>query len=421
LERGTDNADEAAVRLMPLWSVDLVRKKWRYLIHGESAPTPARRKGLCKIPADVITKARDDTAAQVNRILLTFVTTTLFCLLALLTPDSALLTTGGEKLNVPFAGSVSFFGFVLLAPTVLIILRVYLQIYAEHEHRLNRVVAWIPTARAPIVTPDKNPLLRTFRGLAFYALLPIAMLAFWWKAAVFPGWGMYLFVAAAAVIAVHLSMLVGRLSWRSRAVFSLGAAIAAFILNAYPLLPSRRPFDLFRANLSDQWLVFSDLRGANLGHANLARVVLFDANLTGAHLYSADLTGATLPAAKLIGADLSAAKLIGTDLMGADLTSANLEISKLSRASLIQANLTGANLTDADLTDADLTGADLTGTDFTSADLTGAWVDSANLAGANLTRANLSGARKLTQQQLDTACGDADAKLPTGMKLKSCH
>ena len=66
-----------------------------------------KRQGLCKLPADAIVKARDDTAAQVNLILLTFVGTVIFCVLSLLTPDSALLI-GGEKLNVPLAGPVSF-------------------------------------------------------------------------------------------------------------------------------------------------------------------------------------------------------------------------------------------------------------------------------------------------------------------------
>ena len=48
----------------------------------------------------------------------------------LLSPDSALLG-GSEKINMPFAGPVSFLGFMLLGPAVLIVLRVYLQILSE--------------------------------------------------------------------------------------------------------------------------------------------------------------------------------------------------------------------------------------------------------------------------------------------------
>src|SRR5437879_2945738 len=64
-------------------------------------------------------------STQVTRIGLTFLGTTAFCLLSLLSPDSALLG-GNERINVPLAGPVSFFGFMLLGPTVLIVLRAYL-------------------------------------------------------------------------------------------------------------------------------------------------------------------------------------------------------------------------------------------------------------------------------------------------------
>jgi hypothetical protein len=62
---------------------------------------------LRKLPPELIAQAQDQTATTINRIMLTFVTVAVFCLLSLRTPDVALLT-GGEKLNVPFAGPVSF-------------------------------------------------------------------------------------------------------------------------------------------------------------------------------------------------------------------------------------------------------------------------------------------------------------------------
>src|SRR5882724_8174322 len=49
------------------------------------------RRGLRKLSPDLITKARDETATQVTRIGLTFLGTAAFCLLSLLSPDSALL------------------------------------------------------------------------------------------------------------------------------------------------------------------------------------------------------------------------------------------------------------------------------------------------------------------------------------------
>jgi hypothetical protein len=58
-------------------------------------PTPAagrrRARGLRKLSPDFISKATDETAAQVTRIALTFLGTTAFCLLSPLSQDSALL------------------------------------------------------------------------------------------------------------------------------------------------------------------------------------------------------------------------------------------------------------------------------------------------------------------------------------------
>jgi hypothetical protein len=54
-----------------------------------------RRQGLRKLSPDLISKARDETATQVTRIGLTFLGTAAFCLLSLLSPDSALLGVAG--------------------------------------------------------------------------------------------------------------------------------------------------------------------------------------------------------------------------------------------------------------------------------------------------------------------------------------
>src|SRR5258706_14459917 len=113
----------------------------------------------------------------------------------------------------------------------------------------------------PTLAPDKNPLLRTFNGLVLYLLLPLSMLSFSLKAAVFPYWGTGLLGVAVAVIAMHLMLLLHRVSWRLRAVLSLCAAIlvAGVMMNFAPL---RRPFYLFQANLSDQGFYRLDLKGA---------------------------------------------------------------------------------------------------------------------------------------------------------------
>src|SRR5262249_9590012 len=57
-----------------------------------------RRQGLRKLSPDLISEARDETGTQVTRIGLTFLGTAAFCLLSLLSPDSALLG-GNEKIS----------------------------------------------------------------------------------------------------------------------------------------------------------------------------------------------------------------------------------------------------------------------------------------------------------------------------------
>jgi Pentapeptide repeats (8 copies) len=332
-----------------------------------------RRRSLRILSPDFIGKATDETATQVTRIGLTFLGTSAFCLLSLLSPDSALLG-GSERISVPFAGPVSFFGFMLLGPAVLIVLRIYLQIYVEHSERLERLARSMSIARAPMLVPLQNPLIRYFSGLIFYLLLPLTMLLFAWKAAVFPAWGSGLLGVAEAVVASHLMLPLKKFSWPSKALLSTGAAIVVAAMIVAPQIQShlqhaplkgaglvRRPFALNRVNLSGHWLVEEDL----------SRAYLSGADLSGANLSGADLSGARLsrayvsPAANLSGADLRAYVSRGADLS-------------------YDANLSGA----------DLSGADLSG-------------------------ANLSAVRDLTQEQLDQACGNADTKPPGGLTLKT--
>jgi uncharacterized protein YjbI with pentapeptide repeats len=360
-----------------------------------------RRQGLRKLSPDLISKARDETATQVTRVGLTFLGTAAFCLLSLLSPDSALLG-GSEKINVPFAGPVSFFGFMLLGPAVLIVLRVYLQIYVEHSDRLDRLARSVSVVRAPTLVPLQNSPIRLFSGLIFYMLLPVAMMLFAWKAAVFPIWGSCLFGVAVAVIASHVMLPFSRFSWRSKGLLSVSAAIIAggAMLGFGPL---HRPFNLYHTNLSGQWLLGEDLRKANLRHANLSH-----ANLSGANLSAADLGDANLS-----DANLFRAKLNSTDLGGADLPRARVWGADLSGAKLRFANLTDADLSDSDLSGADLSVANLSGANLRLVNLSGA-----NLSGAKLSRADLSVLKGLTQRQLDEACGNA--KLAEGLTVKPC-
>lgn len=373
-----------------------------------------RRQGLRKLSPDLISKARDETATQVTRVGLTFVGTAAFCLLSLLSPDSALLG-GREKINVPFAGPVSFFGFLMLGPTVLIVLRVYLQIYVEHSNRLDRLARSVSVVRAPTLVPLQNSLIWLFGGLIFYVLLPVTMMLFGWKAAVFPAWGSGLFSIAAAVIASHSMLPFSRLSWRSKGLLSVSIAIIAGGV-IFGFGPLQRPFDLYRANLSGHWLLKEDLHKANLRSANLSGANLGGANLSGAHLSGTDLTSANLMGVDLNDADLRNANLahanLGTHESG--VSYASLSHADLRNAKLAHADLTSANLAHADLSGADLSGADLTDASLWAARLTGTNLSGANLSSAHLIDVDLRDVKNLTQTQLDEACASPNIELPKG-------
>jgi uncharacterized protein YjbI with pentapeptide repeats len=399
-------------------------------------------QGLRKLSPDLISKARDETNTQVTRIGLTFVGTAAFCLLSLRTPDSALLGDS-EKINMPFAGPVSFFGFMLLGPTVLIVLRVYLQIYVEHGDRLDRLARSMSIVRAPTLIPLQNPLVRLFSGSIFYALLPVVMMCFAWKAAVFPAWGSGLFVAAVAVTASHVTLPSTGFSWREKRLLTF--AVALIIVTMVVSSPLHRQFDLYHENLSGHWLsgerlAKANLSRANLSHANLTGAVLSGADLSGADLSGADLHGAYLIRANLSEANLSGAKLVrvtlrsaslsnanlsGVDLFaaimsGADLLGANLGGAKLRAANLRDANLSYANLSSADLSGAILVRASLQGANLSEADLTDAFLNGADLLLTDLSGADLRFVQGLAKtENLFAACGEK-TKLPEDFTVAPC-
>ncbi len=113
----------------------------------------------------------------------------------------------------------------------------------------------------------------------------------------------------------------------------------------------------------------------------------------------------------LTGAHLAGAWLDGATLTGAILSRANLADARLGRANLTDTHLHGATLTDARLGRANLADARLDGANLAGADPRGA-----TLTGAELGWANLATTKNLTQQQLDSAHGDENTRLPAGLQ-----
>ena len=127
------------------------------------------------------------------------------------------------------------------------------------------------------------------------------------------------------------------------------------------------------------------------------------------------------PGCNLFQAPFAYMDLRDANFAGARMTQAEMTVTVFSRANFSNANLAHANMFGTVLTNANLSNADLTNTN-----LTGSWLQGANLSGANMSGTVLSGARmtsaqRLTQSQLNRACGDQTTELPPGLTLPRCQ
>jgi uncharacterized protein YjbI with pentapeptide repeats len=392
-----------------------------------------------------------------------------FCLLTALGSPDKLLLAPDSTIKVPFADApMSFFGFIVVAPFLLIVLLIYLHIFYgywmtcewERQHINQRLIPPIEGMPTLFVLPTVAP--RVLTEFIFYWLVPLVLGVITWKAWAFPAMGRPLTYVSGVVTVGFVCLRLRRSShqspWRTRLYYlPLILVISLMVLVTFNAHLFQRPLYLFRAALPDAWLAGMDMHHASLGFANLQRAYLRTTNLQGANLHGANLTGADLQGANLTGAvlqevdlrganlwgasftgaDLRGAKLQGIDvpaaflldanLHGADLTGAKLHGANLPGATLQLANLRGADLRGAYLRGASLWWANLQGTNLQEATLQGADLQEANLQGANLQgadlqEANLEGAnlqgvdfteaKNLTQDQLDTACGDKSTKVP---------
>ena len=174
----------------------------------------------------------------------------------------------------------------------------------------------------------------------------------------------------------------------------------------------------------------------DLSQKSMTRLRLRDADFSNSNFYRSNLSGGRFDGTNLSGAVFSKAYLIKAEGERVDLTNAVLRDATLTHASLRRSRFASADLRRADLTSGRFEGSDFVRADmssviargavFADADLTGARLPMANLSEADLSGATLSGAdlrdaQGLTQEQLDTACGDGETRLPDGLYIGYCE
>ena len=118
--------------------------------------------------------------------------------------------------------------------------------------------------------------------------------------------------------------------------------------------------------------------------------------------------------------DLSYQELTGRDLSGARIRQADLSLSTVDHTKFAGADMSIVNAFGIKAEDADFSNVN-----FADAVLVGGWFGRSRFPGAKFDNANISGsdfstAIGLSQSQLNTACGDAETKLPKGLTVVAC-
>ena len=310
----------------------------------------------------------------------------LYCLLKVFGESDKSLIVANTTVQTPLVGtSISFQGFLIVAPLLLAILTVYLHIVYGHWLQLERMrvdenkkildknnrltgtdepEATIVSIPALFCFPERLP--RLFTNLVFYWFVPLtlwimAYKAFALKEFIFP------FSFFASVITLLLLFLQINRCPDSKSEFKskskrwfwnlprwvLFGLLAAFTVNLPSLSESfRRPLNLQRVDFHGEWLQGLDMAGANMNNANLQ-----DANLGGANLQSANLQDANLQKALLSEAFLQKAHLERANLQQADIRNANFQGATLKFANFQKTTLDGVKFEGSDLSAANFQGA----------------------------------------------------------------
>lgn len=372
-----------------------------------------------EVSREELSRQYEDIAKTIRNLMGILTSLCLFCIMTLGAPDVNLVTTDA-KIKIPLANTdVSYAGFLLFGPLILIGLTFYLHLHIEQFYQIK---TRLKTDTGSLVMNVENLGARIFSGFVFYGMTPAVLVFFTVKAlprTEVTVLGMMTTIVTTALIWLKIkrdSRQTTKSCWRwiVRSIFSILAVIflLQFLVFAFSsvkqaqssdssfqrklarlraLLYPARTLDLYMADLPHKNLSSMNFLQADLRRATLTKSVLEHANLSNADLSKADLTEtdlswANLRGTNLIGANLTDARLFRTDLRGAVIDE-NTQLSdkwllvwelvsqpKKSRM-LIFADLSGADLRDVDFSEEDLGGADLRGADLRGAKFEGTKLD----------------------------------------------
>src|SRR5262245_8660774 len=294
-------------------------------------------------------RQHDEISKNVARVASLLGASCLFCVLTLGAPDATLISADA-KIRIPFVNNdVSYLGFLLFGPLVLIGQALYLHVFIE---QLIRLGASKNQYSLPFVFNLGRPAARAVSMLMFYWMLPSVLAVFAWKALPRPDAPLFIVVAALTTVAMLL-LQIRRFGLERSNPRTIGA----------------------RMLLGGLWLFLILLLVASIALVRLTLPVV-------AWMWSGELTNPPRQASPWV--PTRTLQLYGAPLDKKNLSGLYGPSADMRKADLREADLEGAILTHADLRKADLTNASLAGTDLSDADLRGAIMTDANLFGANL-------------------------------------
>ena len=179
------------------------------------------------------------------------------------------------------------------------------------------------------------------------------------------------------------------------------------------------------ANFSGSNFSHSNISGAKFGNSNLVsasfhKSYLMQVDGEGVNFNYAVLSGATISNAKLINSDFTGADLRKTDLNNSDFSGSNFTRAKLNSADAMGTVFIGSLFTDAVLKRSDFSKADFSKAKFIRTKFGDAVLSEARFDQAKLIDSDLSNVKELYQDQITTACGTKNTKLPEGLSLRLC-
>ena len=212
---------------------------------------------------DVVREAHKQYSETLNKTMLTLLGVALFCLLTTIGSPDKLLLAADSTIKVPFANApMSFLGFIVVAPFLLIVLTIYLHVFygywlayeRERQYINQRLIPPIESIPTLFSFPDAVP--RVLTGFIFYWLVPLVLLTITRKAWAFPAMGLPLTYVAGIVTFVLVLLQIRRRperqrQWRTLLDYTLLVLIIGLMVRAtFNSQSFQRPLNLFRANLA---------------------------------------------------------------------------------------------------------------------------------------------------------------------------